>query len=96
MSDSVTITTLVLAAIPTTIASTLAAVLTYFSFRKSTEIVQLASATHNLVNGSMLVQLQLHAKTARALANIKCDTTTMEAADLADKLLREHQAKLSL
>ena len=96
MSDPVTITTLILAAIPTTIASVLAAVLTYLSFKKNTAVATLAVKTHDLVNGSMLVQLKLHANTSRALANITRHTEHEEIALLAEKLLKEHQEKLSL
>ncbi len=87
VSDPVTIVTLVLAAIPTTIASVLAAVMTMRS-------AILAKKTHNIVNGSMLIQLKLHAKTARALANIKNDPEAVAIAVLAEKMLDEHKDKL--
>lgn len=87
MSDPVTITNLIIAAVPTTIASLLAA---YMTIRAA----GFAKKTHDIVNGSMLIQLRLHAKTSRALANLKPDAETEAVASLAEKMLEEHKDKL--
>lgn len=54
----------------------------------------MAYKTHRIVNGQMLIQLKLHAKTSRALANIKDDPETRAIAELAEKMLEEHKDKL--
>lgn len=79
--------TLVLAAIPTTIGSLLAAIMAILGLKKSNQI-------HSLVNGSMLIQLELNARTSRALADNTQNAEHIAAAELAEKLAREHQAKL--
>lgn len=65
-------------------------------FKKSTQIEKVAQTTHELVNGSMLFQLKLHAKTARVLANLDNSQENRDAADLADKMLKEHENKRSI
>lgn len=87
MNDKITIITLILAAIPTTIASIVAAVMTIRGAR-------LAKETHNMVNGAMLIQLRLHARTARELANLKPDLESLALAEQAEKMLDEHKDKL--
>ena len=96
MSDKVTIVTLILAAIPATIASVLAAIMTILVFQKSAKIEIVAKTTHELVNGSMLFQLKLHARTARILANLMPSIENVEAADLAERILTDHKSKLRL
>lgn len=50
-------------------------------------------AIHTLVNSSFGAQLRLHAETARAKANITRDRADVVAAEMAEKLLREHEVK---
>lgn len=94
MNDKITIITLILAAIPTTIASIVAAVMTIRGARLSKETNNVSKETHNMVNGAMLIQLKLHAKTARALYDLKNDPESLVIAELAEKMLDEHKDKL--
>ncbi len=48
---------------------------------------------HTLVNSSFGAQLKLHAETARAKADITNTAEDKAVADLAEQMLREHQAK---
>lgn len=82
MSDTVALA--VIAAIPGTIAASFAG---YAAF--------MASKTHKVVNGGMLIQLKLHAKTSKALLAIKETPENLAIAQLAEKLLVEHQEKLA-
>jgi len=54
---------------------------------------KVATATHALVNNNMAVQLRLNAALARRLAELTRDLSDIRAADLADQLLAEHEAK---
>lgn len=83
-----------LAAIPTTIASVVAAIMTVRGAKLAKESVSLSKETHNMVNGAMLIQLKLHAKTARELATLKDDAEAGAIAALAEKMLDEHKDKL--
>ncbi len=49
--------------------------------------------THTLVNSAMAAQLRLHAQTARAKADITSDPADVAVADMAERMLREHEAK---
>jgi hypothetical protein len=60
---------------------------------KLKKIADVGVATHTLVNSNMAVQLKLHADTSRRLAILTHDETDMKAADLAEKLVREHEEK---
>lgn len=94
MNDKLTIITLILAAIPTTIASIVAAVMTIRGAKAAVESAVLSKETHNMVNGAMLIQLKLHAKTARELADLKNDAEAGAIAALAEKMLEQHKDKL--
>jgi hypothetical protein len=94
MTDHVTVATLLLAALPTTISSILGAVMTWKVFDNSSKLITLSNQTHDLVNGSMLIQLKLHAKTARSKADITGDKVDIAVAELAEEMLASHQAKL--
>jgi hypothetical protein len=103
VSDSVTITTLILAAIPTTIASIAAAMMAYLAFKKSAttailseKTAEISSKTNHLVNGGMLLQLKLHAKTSRLLASAVPNPVNEAVAVLAEKELQEHLDKKNL
>lgn len=96
MTDPVSVTALIIAAIPATIASLLTAVMTVLTFLKADKVVKVAETTHDLVNGSMLIQLKLHAKTARSKADITGDKVDLAVAALAEKMLDEHQVKLDI
>jgi hypothetical protein len=52
-----------------------------------------AKATHTLVNSSMGVQLELNRMVTRRLANLTHDPEDLRAADLADSMSREHEAR---
>lgn len=45
------------------------------------------------MNSNMGVQLKLNAALSRRMASMTKDVVNMQAADLAGKLLREHEAK---
>lgn len=56
-------------------------------------IAKVSEATHTLVNSNMGAQLKLTAVATRRLAALTNDQADLDAADLADKLLAEHEAK---
>lgn len=56
-------------------------------------LAQVAKDTHTLVNSNMAVQLKLHAGTSRRLAEITHDPVDIQAADLAEKMVSEHDVK---
>jgi len=85
----VTITMLIIAAIPATIASIVTAIITVKTF-------SVTKSTHELVNGSMTLQLKLHAKTARSKADITDNEVDIAVADLAEKMLKDHETRRSL
>ncbi len=60
---------------------------------KLANLAKVAEATHTLVNSAMGRALALTAETARAKAQITCDRADLIAADLAEKMLKEHMAK---
>ena len=88
--------TLIIANVTAALASVVGLVISVKVFRKSTKIEQVAYTTHELVNGSMLFQLKLHARTARVLANLDDSQENRDAAELADKMLKEHENKRSI
>jgi ribonuclease HII len=60
---------------------------------KLDNIAQLSEKTHALVNSAMGAQLRLTAETARALADVDPASVNVTAANLAERLYREHQVK---
>ena len=84
-----TITMLIIAAIPATIASIVTAIVTVRTF-------SVTKSTHELVNGSMTLQLRLHAKTARSKADITHNDVDIAVAELAEKILKEHEDRRSI
>lgn len=60
---------------------------------KLEELAVTADATHTLVNSNMGVQLRLNAELSRWKALQTGKPADAEAADLAEKLLREHELK---
>jgi hypothetical protein len=61
--------------------------------RKLDGIAAVSVATHTLVNSNMGVQLKLNAVVTRRLAAVTNDPEDLKAADLSERLLREHEAK---
>lgn len=57
------------------------------------DIAKTGEATHILVNSAMGAQLKLSAQTSRFKANTTKDPTDIAAAELAERLLQEHQEK---
>lgn len=78
------------------LASALAAFLAWIAERTKRAVDKgniVAEKTHTLVNSNMGVQLSLHAATARRLAAITGHHEDRAAADLAEKLRREHNSR---
>ena len=75
-------------AVKTTLAETTAA-----ADAKMDDLAKVAGATHLLVNSAMAAQLKLTATVTRRLANLTKDPADEEAADLAEKLSRQHEMK---
>lgn len=57
------------------------------------KIAETGEKTHTLVNSNMGVQLRLHAVTSRRLADVLNTPETEEIAQLAAKMLEEHESK---
>lgn len=64
----------------------------YFTY-KLNKIGKVADATHTLVNSNMGVQLRLTAAVSRRLAALTRNKSDLAAAELADKMLMEHEDK---
>lgn len=89
MSDSVTITTLIIAAIPATIASIVSAIIVF-------RLANVTKATHALVNGSMLLQLKLHANTAKELYTRTQDPEALKISEAADLALKNYEERSAI
>ena len=63
---------------------------------KLIEIANVGIAVHTLVNSNMGVQLKLNAVVSRRLAEITKDRADLAAAELAQGLLHEHEAKQAI
>ncbi len=61
---------------------------------KLDEMAAVGQATHTLVNSNMAKQMQISAKALRTIAHLTpSDPEAAAAADLAEKLLRDHESK---
>jgi hypothetical protein len=69
---------------------------TIVSDAKLDSLALVSSATHTLVNNNMAIQLKLNAAVTRRLANITKNSSDVEAAELAEKLVAEHEAKQAI
>lgn len=61
--------------------------------RKLDRIAETGEKTHTLVNSNMGAQLRLVATTSRRLSQLTNEPVDIEAAELAEKLLKDHDAK---
>lgn len=87
MSDAVIIA--IVAAVP----GVMSVVVTVLIFLKQTTQMKISKSTNHLVNGNMLAQLRLHARTARALAVASPNPINEAVAVLAEKEFQEHAVK---
>lgn len=60
---------------------------------KLDEISKVGEKTHTLVNANMGAQLKISAVALRTIATLQRTPHTVAAAELAEKLLQEHEAK---
>jgi dihydrodipicolinate reductase len=60
---------------------------------KMSDLHDVCTATHILVNNNMAIQLALHATTARRLATITKDPTDIKMAEMAERQAQEHAVK---
>lgn len=60
------------------------------------QVVKTGEATHILVNSNFGTQLKLNAVLSRRLADITEKQIDIEAAETAERLLRDHEAKQSI
>lgn len=67
--------------------------LAWIAGRKLNAIAKTGEQVHTLVNSNMGTQLKLNAISLRRLATITNDPVDVDAAMLAEKLLKEHDAK---
>lgn len=64
--------------------------------RKVSKIVKTGDDVHTLVNSAMGAQLKLNAVSTQRLAMMTHSPVDVEAAALAEKALKEHQARQSV
>lgn len=75
------------------IAGVVTIALAWLASRKLNAIAKTGEQVHTLVNSNMGTQLKLNAISLRRLATITSDPVDVDAAMLAEKLLKEHDAK---
>jgi hypothetical protein len=75
------------------IAGVVTIALAWIGTRKLNSIQKTGETVHTLVNSNMGTQLKLNAISLRRLATITNNPVDVDAAMLAEKLLKEHEAK---
>ena len=83
-----------IAAAPPTIVAIGGFVLGFLNRATIKKVESTGKETHSLVDGTLAVQYQINATSARTLANLSGDSEHKFLADAADLKLRDHLSKL--